>query len=110
MPTTGANSYERTQVTCARRLVLRYPGSFGTARIAEQFMPVEGGTRDMRDVEEYGSAELQPPLRRATGKDARALAELIEYAGDGIPGYLWSQSAKEGQPPIEVGIERVLRE
>jgi ribosomal protein S18 acetylase RimI-like enzyme len=64
----------------------------------------------MRETEEQGSARLRSPLRRATRKDARALAELIEYAGDGIPGYLWSQSAKEGQPPIEVGIERVLRE
>jgi len=64
----------------------------------------------MRDTEEQGPAGLRPPLRRATRKDARALAELIEYAGDGIPGYLWSQSVKEGQPPIEVGIERVLRE
>src|SRR5215208_6599384 len=64
----------------------------------------------MRDTEERGPIGLQPPLRRATRKDARALAELIEYAGDGIPGYLWSQSVKEGQPPIEVGIERVLRE
>jgi hypothetical protein len=38
------------------------------------------------------------------------LAELIEYAGHDIPSYLWSQSAKEGQPPIEVGMERVVRE
>jgi ribosomal protein S18 acetylase RimI-like enzyme len=64
----------------------------------------------MRETEEQGSARLRSPLRRATRKDARALAKLSEYAGDGIPGYLWSQSAKEGQPPIEVGIERVLRE
>jgi ribosomal protein S18 acetylase RimI-like enzyme len=64
----------------------------------------------MRDTEEHKPAGLQSPLRRATRKDARALAELIEYAGHGIPGYLWSRSAKEGQPPIEVGIERVLRE
>jgi ribosomal protein S18 acetylase RimI-like enzyme len=64
----------------------------------------------MRDTEEHGPTRLQPPLRRASRKDARALAELIEYAGHGIPGYLWSQSAKEGQPLIEVGIERVLRE
>jgi ribosomal protein S18 acetylase RimI-like enzyme len=64
----------------------------------------------MRETEEQGSARLRSPLRRATRKDARALAELSEYAGDGIPGYLWSQSAKEGQPPIEVGTERVLRE
>jgi hypothetical protein len=64
----------------------------------------------MRDTEEQEPAGLRSPLRWATREAARALAELIEYAGDGIPGYLWSQSAKEGQPPLEVGIERVLRE
>jgi ribosomal protein S18 acetylase RimI-like enzyme len=53
---------------------------------------------------------LPSPLRRATRKDARALAELSDYAGHGIPGYLWSRSAREGQPPLEVGIERILRE
>ena len=46
-------------------------------------------------------------MRRA---DGRSLAELIEYAGHGIPGHPWSRSAREGQPPIEVGVERVLRE
>lgn len=64
----------------------------------------------MGETEEQGTAGLQPPLRRATKEDGRALAELIEYAGHGIPGYLWSQSAKDGQPPIEAGIERVQRE
>jgi ribosomal protein S18 acetylase RimI-like enzyme len=73
-------------------------------------MPVEGGARDMGDRKERGPVGLQSPLRRAARKDARALAELTEFAGVGIPGYLWSLQAKEGQPPIEVGIERVLRE
>jgi ribosomal protein S18 acetylase RimI-like enzyme len=53
---------------------------------------------------------LRPPLRRATRRDARAIAELSDHAGHGIPAYLWSRSAKEGQPPIEVGIGRILRE
>jgi ribosomal protein S18 acetylase RimI-like enzyme len=57
-----------------------------------------------------GNTWLRPPLRRATKEDVRALAELTEFAGGGIPGYLWSQLAKEGQAPIEVGIERVSRE
>jgi hypothetical protein len=51
----------------------------------------------MRETDGKGTARLQPPLRRATKEDAGALAELIEYAGHGIPGYLWSLSAKEGQ-------------
>ena len=64
----------------------------------------------MRDREEQRPIGLQPPLRRATKQDARALAELSDYAGHGISDYLWSRSAEEGQPPIEVGIERILRE
>jgi ribosomal protein S18 acetylase RimI-like enzyme len=64
----------------------------------------------MRDTEERGPIGLQLPLRLATRKDVRALAELTDYAGHGIPGYLWSQSADEGRPPIEIGIERILRE
>ena len=64
----------------------------------------------MREAEKQRKDGLRPPLRRAMKQDAQALAEVIEYAGHGIPGYLWSRSAKEGQPPIEVGIERVLRE
>ena len=64
----------------------------------------------MRETDGWGTAGLQPPLRWATKQDALALAELIEHAGHGIPSYLWSQSAKEGQPPIEVGMERVQRE
>lgn len=64
----------------------------------------------MRDTEEFRPAGSRSPLRRATRKDAHAIAELSDYAGHGIPGYLWSQSAREGEPLIEVGIERALRE
>jgi ribosomal protein S18 acetylase RimI-like enzyme len=34
----------------------------------------------------------------------------MDIAGEGIPAYLWSLSAKEGQPPIDVGTERATRE
>src|SRR4051794_11012107 len=64
----------------------------------------------MREADKQRKDGLRPPLRRAMKQDAQALAEVIEYAGHGMPGYLWSRSAKEGQPPIEVGIERVLCE
>ena len=64
----------------------------------------------MRGKDDSMMGGIRPPLRRATRQDARAIAELSDLAGHGIPGYLWSQSAKEGQPSIEVGIERVLRE
>ena len=53
-----------------------------------------------------------PPvrIRRATVSDARALAELIEIAGEGIPTYLWSQMAKTGETSLDVGERRVRRE
>jgi hypothetical protein len=54
----------------------------------------------MRKADKRRKEGLRPPLRRATKQDARTLAELVDYAGHGIPGYLWSRSAKEGQPPI----------
>ena len=73
-------------------------------------MAVQRGATGVRKIDGLGTTGLQPPLRRATKEDGRALAELTEFAGGGIPGYLWSQQAKEGQPPIEVGIERVSRE
>jgi ribosomal protein S18 acetylase RimI-like enzyme len=34
----------------------------------------------------------------------------MEIAGEGIPTYLWSLSAKEGQQPLDVGAERAIRE
>ncbi|MBA2345804.1 MAG: GNAT family N-acetyltransferase [Rubrobacter sp.] len=64
----------------------------------------------MRETDERGTGGLQQPLRQATKADGRAVAELIDLAGHGIPGYLWSRSAKAGQSPIEVGVERVSRE
>ncbi len=38
------------------------------------------------------------------------MAQLIEIAGEGIPTYLWSQQAKDGQAPLDVGAERAARE
>ena len=64
----------------------------------------------MRETDEQGATGLRPPLRRATKEDGRALAELVDIAGDGIPSHLWSRSAKAGQSPVEVGVERVSRE
>ncbi|HIC79899.1 MAG TPA: GNAT family N-acetyltransferase, partial [Kiloniellaceae bacterium] len=34
--------------------------------------------------------------RDARAGDARAIARLIEIAGEGIPGFLWSESAAPG--------------
>jgi ribosomal protein S18 acetylase RimI-like enzyme len=48
--------------------------------------------------------------RPARREDAPIIAELFAIAGHGIADYLWSLQAREGQNPIEVGIERALRE
>jgi ribosomal protein S18 acetylase RimI-like enzyme len=53
---------------------------------------------------------LTPPLRRAAKADAADLARLIDIAGEGIPTYLWSQSAEAGEAPLEVGRRRAERE
>jgi ribosomal protein S18 acetylase RimI-like enzyme len=46
---------------------------------------------------------LHPPFRRATPEDARAIAELIDCAGQGIPSLLWAEEAGEGETPLDVG-------
>ena len=48
-------------------------------------------------------------LRRAAVDDARAVAQLMAIAGDGIPTWLWSRAAKTGQDPLFVGTERAAR-
>ena len=37
-----------------------------------------------------------PTFRPATSDDAIVLAELVNYAGEGMPLYLWSQMAEPG--------------
>ncbi|MDZ7841900.1 MAG: GNAT family N-acetyltransferase [Gammaproteobacteria bacterium] len=54
--------------------------------------------------------ELQPPYRRAVPGDAKALAELGNMAGDGMPLYIWSGMAEPGQSPWDVGRARAGRE
>lgn len=52
----------------------------------------------------------QPLYREARKDDARALAQLIEIAGEGIPTYLWAQQARDGRTPLDVGAERAARD
>ena len=68
-------------------------------------------------LSEWREAALEPKIevsglriRRAQRSDARSLAALIEIAGDGIPSYLWSQVAKPGETPLDVGEQRAERE
>lgn len=48
--------------------------------------------------------------RQARASDARALAQLIDTAGEGIPHWLWSQWCEGGQTPLDVGESRAQRE
>ncbi len=48
-------------------------------------------------------------IRQATRRDAEALAKLIDIAGEGIPGWLWTRACIEGQAPLDIGIERARR-
>ncbi len=48
----------------------------------------------------------KPPIRRATAADAAALAEFVNFAGEGLPLYLWRQMARDGEDPWEIGRQR----
>lgn len=52
----------------------------------------------------------EPPLRRARPDDAAALAELINFAGEGLPLYLWERMAEPGETVWDVGRRRARRE
>lgn len=49
---------------------------------------------------------LKPPLRRATAADAAALADLVNFAGEGLPLYLWGKMAAADEDPWEIGRRR----
>lgn len=54
--------------------------------------------------------QLTPPFRQATPDDAQALAELVDYASEGLALYLWSRTAGPDGDPWVVGRERAQRE
>ena len=54
--------------------------------------------------------DLKLPLRVAAPDDAAAMAELVNFAGDGLPLYLWGKMAERGQDAWEVGRQRARRE
>ncbi len=49
-------------------------------------------------------------LRPAGPDDAQALAELINFAGEGLPLYLWERMAEPGETAWDVGRRRARRE
>lgn len=54
--------------------------------------------------------DLRPPHRWATPDDAEPMTKLVNFAGEGMPVYLWTQLAEDGQSPWDVGRERARRE
>ena len=51
-----------------------------------------------------------PSLRPATPEDAEALAELINFAGEGLPAYIWERMAEPGETVWDVGRRHARRE
>jgi len=54
--------------------------------------------------------KLEAPFRPATILDAEVLAELMNYAGEGMPLYLWEKLASPGQDGWDVGKIRAARD
>jgi ribosomal protein S18 acetylase RimI-like enzyme len=54
--------------------------------------------------------QVRYTLRPARGEDAPLLAELVNYAGEGLPLYVWSRSAGPDETGWEVGHRRAARE
>ncbi|HEU0220860.1 MAG TPA: GNAT family N-acetyltransferase [Paracoccaceae bacterium] len=52
---------------------------------------------------------LAPPLRLAEPADGPVLAELVNFAGEGLPLYVWGTMAAPGQDAWEIGRERLAR-
>ena len=54
--------------------------------------------------------QLPPPFRNAAPDDAPALAELVNFAGEGLPLHLWERMAEPGETAWDVGRHRARRE
>jgi len=54
--------------------------------------------------------EMQHSFRPALKADARLLAALVNFAGEGLPLYLWEKLAQPGETAWQVGIRRAERE
>ncbi len=50
--------------------------------------------------------DLNPPLRRAMPGDSAELADLVNFAGEGMPLYLWQGKADPGEDPWQIGRAR----
>lgn len=54
-------------------------------------------------------SSTNPIIRPATQDDATALAELINFAGEGMPLFLWGKQAESGKSAWDVGKARARR-
>jgi ribosomal protein S18 acetylase RimI-like enzyme len=54
--------------------------------------------------------QMKSPFRPATPDDAPALAELVNFAGENLPLYLWTRMAEAGESAWDVGRRRAMRE
>ena len=53
---------------------------------------------------------LDPPHRPATPDDALPMVELVNFAGEGMPVYLWTKIAASGESAWDIGQQRARRE
>ena len=53
---------------------------------------------------------LRPPFRQATPADVAVLAELVNFAGEDMPLYLWEKMAGPGETAWDVGRKRAARD
>ena len=53
---------------------------------------------------------IEKLVRPARIEDADVLAELVDYAGEGLPSYLWDKIAGPRETAQEVGRKRAARE
>ena len=51
-----------------------------------------------------------PPFRQATPGDAGAMAELVNFASEGMAIYLWTRMAEAGESPWDIGRQRAQRD
>ena len=58
----------------------------------------------------HATGAFDVTIRQATADDAYALADLINFAGQGLPLYLWKNMAEPGETAWEVGRRRAVRE
>jgi ribosomal protein S18 acetylase RimI-like enzyme len=53
---------------------------------------------------------VQGIFRPAVKSDARLLAALVNFAGEGLPLYLWGKLAQPGQTAWDLGVQRASRD